>query len=105
MSRHHKSTRNLRKVSARFREECETETQPDGTTGRPCWLCGAPIDYMLPSGQGLDDAFERDHYFPVSTHPHLAEDPANFRASHGGCNRERGNNAPHPSLGILSQVW
>lgn len=105
MSQHHSNSRNMRKVSAEFREICATEKQPDGTTGRPCWLCDDPIDYTLPSGQGIDDSFERDHYFPASTHPDLYEDPANFRASHAACNRERSNNPPAPELGILSRQW
>lgn len=105
MSQHHKNTRNMRKVSAQFRAACEAEPQPDGTVGRPCWLCGESIDYTLPSGTGEDDSFERDHYFPASTHPDLYEDPANFRPSHAACNRERSNNAPHPSLGVLSRAW
>lgn len=40
-----------------------------------CWLCGHP---------GADSI---DHYFPVSTHPHLAYEVWNWRAAHGarGC--------------------
>lgn len=96
----------MQKVSAEFRELCEHEVQPDGSTGRPCWLCGMPIDYAAPHDDySNDDRFQRDHYYPASTHPEFYEDPANFRASHAGCNRERSNNPPHPSLGILSREW
>jgi len=105
MSQHHSNSRNMRKVSAEFRELCATEKQPDGSTGRPCWLCDDPIDYTLPSGQGIDDSFERDHYFPASTHPDLYEDPAHFRASHAAGTRDRSNNPPAPELGILSRQW
>lgn len=55
----------------------------------PCWLCGQRIDYS--ARPFTDDAFEADHVFPVSTHPHLALDPGNLRASHMRCNRARGN--------------
>lgn len=68
----------------------------------PCWLCGRRIDYLL---RDADDAFELDHYFPVSTHPDLVEDPANFRAAHRSCNRARGNRAPRAGLGTTSRRW
>lgn len=55
----------------------------------PCWLCGQPIDYGAPAYH--PDGFEADHVYPVSTHPHLAGDPGNIRASHMRCNRARGN--------------
>ena len=67
-----------------------------------CWLCGAPIDYLL---RDADDAFELDHYYPVSTHPQLCEDPGNFRPSHRSCNRARGNRPPRASLGTTSREW
>jgi 5-methylcytosine-specific restriction endonuclease McrA len=56
-----------------------------------CWLCGGAIDYLLRDGY---DAFELDHYFPVSTHRQYEEDPANFRPSHRSCNRSRGTARP-----------
>jgi hypothetical protein len=73
----------------------------------PCWICQQrTIDYDAPFDDwGNEDRFELDHFFPVSTHPHLQEDPTNFRASHAGCNRDRGNNAPDVDLGTLSRVW
>lgn len=99
MSEHHPSTRNMRKVKAEFRAECKA-------ANRPCWLCGLDIDYEAPHDDySNDDRFELDHYYPASTHPEHYEDPANFRPSHAGCNRERSNNAPRPSLGILSRQW
>lgn len=58
----------------------------------PCWRCGQPIDYD--AARFAPDGFEADHLYPVSTHSHLAPDPANARASHLRCNRFRGNAAP-----------
>lgn len=78
-----------------FREACEAED-------RPCWIDGMAIAYGIPD---QDDSFQLDHYFPVSTHPELQEDPANFRASHARCNRQRGDRAPIPALGSLSRSW
>jgi hypothetical protein len=60
----------------------------------PCWLCGGskgPIDYKAPAQTPL--AFELDHAQPVSTHPELAFEQSNFRASHSVCNRMRGDTA------------
>lgn len=54
-----------------------------------CWLCGKPIDYKAKAE--TPHAFELDHAMPVSTHPELAYEPSNFRASHSACNRSRGN--------------
>jgi 5-methylcytosine-specific restriction endonuclease McrA len=102
MSKHHPSTRNMRTVKAAFREECETEQQADGKVGRPCWLCGQVITY---ADRGTEDSFELDHYYPASTHPEHYEDPANFRASHSSCNRERSNKPPRAGLGVLSRAW
>ncbi|NQE88757.1 HNH endonuclease [Nocardia terpenica] len=61
----------------------------------PCWVCGQPIDY---TAKRFDpDGFEADHVYPVSTHPHLAFEPANVRPSHVRCNRSRGNGEPAPA--------
>lgn len=57
----------------------------------PCWLCGKPIDYTAKPQTAK--AFELDHARPVSTHPELALEPSNFRASHSSCNRSRGDTA------------
>lgn len=70
---------------------------------RPCWICGQPIDYHL---RYPDPAsFSADHAAPLSTHPHLAEDPGNLRASHLRCNTTRGARAPQPTLGTNSRNW
>lgn len=97
------TSRRYRHLRKRFKEQC---AQADA----PCWLCGQPIDYTLArldpyTNTVNDDAFELDHLYPRSTHPHLAEDPANFRPSHAGCNRERGNKNPKPGLGATSRTW
>lgn len=93
-------TRAFNELRAEFRAQCVEEDAP-------CWLCGQRnIDYPAPfDDYSNDDRFQLDHYWPVSTHPELQADPANFRASHAGCNRERGNKPPRPGLGIPSQVW
>lgn len=59
----------------------------------PCWLCGKDINYRAQPQQ--PDAFELDHARPLSTHPELAYDEGNFRASHSKCNRSR-QDAPIP---------
>lgn len=100
------NTRRQHKQRIEFRAECENEIQPDGSKGRPCWICDLPIDYEAASDDyGNDDRFQEDHFWPVSTHPHLQDDPDNKRASHAGCNRERGNGAPVVDLGIPSRQW
>lgn len=103
MSQHHHSNRRDKQLLAEYRAKCEAE-------GAVCWLpgCGLPIDYSLPSGQGHADAFQRDHYFPASTHPELYNDPSNWRPSHELCNAKRGNRAPTAGaagLGAPVDAW
>ncbi|WP_228407116.1 hypothetical protein [Leucobacter muris] len=100
MSGKRKITRRFIELRARFRAECAAEQAA-------CWICGQDhIDYEAPFDDWEnDDRFELDHFYPVSTHPHLQEDPANFRPSAHGCNNERSNGPPRPGLGILSQAW
>lgn len=90
-------TRNFVKLRAAFKEEC-------ANGHAVCHLCGQPIDYNADPAKS-DDAFNLDHFFPVSLRPDLAEDPANFRPSHRGCNDDRGNDMVQPTLGIPSRVW
>lgn len=54
--------------------------------GRPCWICGLPIDYSLPARDPL--AFECDELVPVSRggSPY---DIGNAAASHRCCNNWR----------------
>ena len=80
-----------------FRAKCAAEDLP-------CWMDGQPIAYAEPDGT-TDDSFELDHYYPISTHPHLEMDPANFRPSHRLCNRTRGNSAPAPPINNNSRNW
>ena len=89
--------RAFRRLKADFRAECEA-------ADAPCWLCGMKIDYTVPDWT-TDDSFSLDHYFPVSTHPHLQRDPAGFRSSHTECNRRRSNKAPAPGIGRSSRRW
>lgn len=99
MGSNHRSTDRMLELKAEFRTGCEL-------VDSRCWLCGFFIDYSIPPQESWkDDAFQLDHYFPVSTHPHLQEDPGNFRPAHASCNRARGNGAPMPALGILSEQW
>ena len=93
-----RGTRNMRTLKKTFRTASEQ-------TNEPCWLCGQPIDYTAPPEH--PDAFELDHYHPVSTHPQLMEDPANFRPAHSSCNRSRGDTDPTNLLAIgdQSRAW
>ena len=93
-----RKTWNFKAIKKAFHAECEA-------TNEPCWLCGQPIDYTAPPEH--PDAFEYDHYHPVSTHPQLTEDPANARAAHSSCNRSRGDTDPADilSIGAQSRIW
>jgi 5-methylcytosine-specific restriction endonuclease McrA len=91
-----RSTRRYKALRAAFRNQCEDER-------RPCWLCAQPIDYELPSDDPM--SWSLDHRFLVSTHPHLAEDPANFEASHLDCNKRRSNKGQPLILGTPSRNW
>lgn len=94
-----KNTRRAHKQRAEFRAQCEAEHAP-------CWMCQLPIDYAAAWDDFTnDDRFQEDHFFPVSTHPELEDDPDNKRPSHAGCNRERGNGSPPASIGIPSREW
>lgn len=95
-----KTTRAFVKAREEFKSRCKEENAP-------CWLDGMHhIDYDAPfDDYKNDDRFQLDHVHPVSTHPELQHDPTNWRASAAGCNRERGNDSPHPPLGLLSRQW
>lgn len=80
-----------------FRAKCAAEDAP-------CWMDGQPIAYDEQDGT-VDDSFELDHFYPISTHPHLEMDAANFRPSHMSCNRRRGNGPPLPTLDNVSRDW
>jgi len=69
-----------------------------------CCRCHQPIEYTLTHPDA--DAFTVDHYpHPWSTHPHLAEDPANLAAAHLRCNIGAGNAPPKPGIGQPSEAW
>ncbi|QDH85095.1 HNH endonuclease [Gordonia phage Dardanus] len=85
-----------RTIKSAFRAKCVAAKSV-------CWLCGQRIDYTLKFPH--PESFEPDHYHPVSTHPELAEDPANLRPSHRDCNLRRGNKAPTLGLGRQSRKW
>ncbi len=55
--------------------------------GRPCHICGQPIDYSLPVGHPM--SFEVDEIVPVSRggSPY---DRANVDAAHRICNQRKG---------------
>lgn len=79
---------------------------------RPCCRCGQPIDYGLPyrdpdTGTVNPDSKSVDHYpHPLSTHPHLAEDPANLAAAHLRCNTSAGTSTDDTTdLGTPSEEW
>lgn len=70
---------------------------------RPCCRCGQPIDYTLaypdPNSKSVD------HYpHPLSTHPHLAEDPANLAAAHLHCNVSAGKDGALRA-GTPTEAW
>ena len=69
-----------RKLRARLRAE-----------GRPCHICGMPIDYSLPAGHPW--SFEVDEIVPVSRGGSPL-DYSNVDAAHRICNQRRGNRMP-----------
>ena len=56
--------------------------------GRPCHICGRPIDYSLPPGHPM--SFEVDELVPVSKGGNPL-DRRNVDAAHRICNQRRGN--------------
>ena len=69
-----------------------------------CCRCGQVIDYTLTWPD--PGSFSVDHYpHPLSTHPWLAEEPANLRAAHLVCNQAGGARPPRPGLGAPSEPW
>lgn len=59
--------------------------------GRPCALCGRPIDYSLPARDPM--SFEVDEVVPVSRggSPY---DYENLQPTHRICNQRKGNRMP-----------
>lgn len=88
--------RRWRELKAAFRQTCEE-------ANAPCWMDGQPINYNAEDDE--PDAFNVDHFHPVSTHPELGNDPANLRPSHRACNIARGNGDAPLGLGTPSEDW
>ena len=65
-----------RKLRARLRAE-----------GRPCHICGMPIDYSLPAGHPW--SFEVDEIIPVALGGSCL-DYGNVQAAHRICNQRKG---------------
>lgn len=93
-------SRRFKALRELYREEC-------ATNNATCWICGQTIDYTAaPNDYANNDRYQLDHYYPVSTHPELHEDPANFRPAHAGCNLARGNSTNITTLeGTMSRDW
>lgn len=94
-------------TSRRWREKIRPQFRDQGVRdNEPCWLCGQPIDYTNTDPHD-DNTWEPDHFYPRSTHPQFAEDTANLRHSHRGCNRTRGNkqHTEIHGLGTLTRNW
>ncbi len=89
-----RSTRRWRKLRANLKAE-----------HRPCDICKMPINYEADAGH--PDSFQADHRLPLSRYPHLAEDPANLRATHRRCNANKHDSLkdPIPKLGSTSRDW
>jgi hypothetical protein len=95
-----RSSRAWKALRARLRREAEDRfAQGEAVI---CWLCSFEIDMTI-TDEHDPAVWEPDHMFPVSTHPDLAEDPANIRDSHRRCNQGRGNARPENDLGVLSR--
>ena len=95
----------MRALRAQFYEAGRhLDADPATRDQAACWLCGQRIDYDADPGT-TESSHELDHYYPVSTHPELQEDPANFRHAHRACNQQRGNKAPRAGLGTLAAAW
>lgn len=88
--------RRWRELKAKFRAQCQA-------ADTPCWMCGQAIDWN--AADDTPDCFNIDHFYPVSTHPELGNDPGNLRPSHRACNIARGAGDPPLSLGTPSEDW
>lgn len=97
------------KRDSRYRAAQQKFKRYAATANLPCNICGHPIDYAIPHndeyGSVNNEAFELDHLYPVATHKELELDPANFRATHAGCNRAKGNNRQTPKTNPNTRAW
>ena len=68
-----------------------------------CCRCQQPIDYSLRWPDA--GSFSVDHFpFPLSTHPHLAEEPTNLHAAHLHCNQSAGASESMQPL-VTTEEW
>lgn len=65
--------------------------------GRPCHLCGQPIDYSLPAGDPW--SFELDHVVPVARGG-AVWDYDNCDAAHRICNERKGKHLPTDGVAL-----
>lgn len=99
------SSRRMKQGIKTFFEQGKAlDANPDTRAESLCWLCGMRIDYDV-DPNSTPESHNLDHYYPVSTHPELAEDPANWRHSHALCNNERGNRTPDYELNEQIPDW
>ena len=100
-----RNSRRMQKLRAEFFAEGKRlDANPATRPASVCWLCGQRVDYDASPGT-TSDSHELDHFFTVSKHPELQEDPAGFRHAHRLCNAKRGNRAPRPGLGRIVSSW
>lgn len=98
-------TRRMHKDRAEFFEEGKRQdASPETRHLAGCHLCGMRIDYEVGAGVTLD-SHNLDHYYPVSTHPDLKDDPDNWRHSHRSCNQSRGVGGVEKGLGEPMPAW
>lgn len=99
------NSRRMRILREQFFQQGKAQDADPVTRAKAnCWLCNMRIDYDAQPGT-TDASHELDHYYPVSTHPQLQEDPANFRHSHRKCNQIRGNKTASGGLGDTVADW
>lgn len=99
------NSRRMRILREQFFQQGKAQDADPVTRAKAnCWLCNMRIDYDAQPGT-TDDSHELDHYYPVSTHPQLQEDPANFRHAHRKCNQIRGNKTASGGLGDTVTDW
>lgn len=79
----HSSGHTYQKLRKEFKARCQA-------ANLPCHLCNGdlgPIDYTAPGNQS--NAFEVDHFHPISVRPDLRYELSNWRPAHCSCNRSR----------------
>ena len=99
------TSRHMKQLTRNFFEQGKRlDADPATRVQATCWICRQRIDYDADPGT-TEDSHELDHYYPVSTHPDLQEDPSNFRHAHRRCNGQRSNQAPKAGLGEQIPDW